>query len=33
VILGVTADPKLDEALDVYARIAEAIDVRPPFSR
>jgi alkanesulfonate monooxygenase SsuD/methylene tetrahydromethanopterin reductase-like flavin-dependent oxidoreductase (luciferase family) len=33
VILGVVADPKLDEALDTYARVAEVLDRRPPFSR
>ena len=30
IVLGVVGDPSLDEALDAYARVAEAADLRAP---
>jgi probable F420-dependent oxidoreductase len=30
VILGLSGDPKLDETLDVFAQLAEAVERRPP---
>jgi probable F420-dependent oxidoreductase len=33
VILGLYGDPKLDEALDVFAQLAESIERRPPLRR
>jgi probable F420-dependent oxidoreductase len=33
VILGIYGDPKLDEALDVFAQLAESIERRPPLGR
>ncbi len=30
IVLGLVGDPTLDEALDAYARVAEAADLRAP---